>query len=375
MPLTLRFVYYPLLQVLTLAVFAIGGPLVWIAPLTILLLTIALDELLGDVSEVGDDDHSAFGYVIMYVSVALTWLIVGWFLFLLARTFGQYSPLTAIWPELAKHAGDGETLINLLGVAIAVGMHFAAVAGNIGHEHIHRANRPVDVEIGRWLFCLPLHTSFPIEHMHGHHTNAGLYDDPATARRGESFWQFLWRTTTQTYIRSWHQEADRLARRGKRVLTIENQAVAGYIRLLAIVALFFLVGGWMAVFWYMVAALIGLMIFEQFNYISHYGLVRAPRTEMSGRHAWTSLRLGSSSFGFNLCRHASHHVHPSAPYWALRKELDSPMYPYGPFAMATIALLPTLWHRVVASEIENWDRHVASDAERGLLAGQSAVGL
>jgi hypothetical protein len=40
-----------------------------------------------------------------------------------------------------------------------------------------------------------------VEHYRGHHVRAATWDDPASARRGESLWRFLPRTLGQAWKR------------------------------------------------------------------------------------------------------------------------------------------------------------------------------
>ena len=51
----------------------------------------------------------------------------------------------------------------------------------------------------------------------------------------------------------------------------------------------------------------------------------------------------------NAPRHADHHVHPARPYPELRLSPDgrAPLLPYSLPVMATLALVPPLWHKVM----------------------------
>ena len=86
-----------------------------------------------------------------------------------------------------------------------------------GHELTHRTSRPFDVMLGRWTLTLTADTSFAIEHVYGHHARVATPDDPATARRGEGFYAFAWRSTIHSYVHAYQMEKARLAKFGKSV--------------------------------------------------------------------------------------------------------------------------------------------------------------
>ena len=48
---------------------------------------------------------------------------------------------------------------------------------------------------GNWLLAISWDNAFAIEHVYGHHKHVGLFKDAATARRGESIYIFMIRST------------------------------------------------------------------------------------------------------------------------------------------------------------------------------------
>ena len=93
-----------------------------------------------------------------------------------------------------------------------------ATAGTVtGHELTHRTSHPLDLFLGRWMLAFTCDTTFAIEHVYGHHVRVATPDDPATARRGEGFYAFTWRSTIQSFVHAYQLERDRLAKTGKSI--------------------------------------------------------------------------------------------------------------------------------------------------------------
>ena len=59
-----------------------------------------------------------------------------------------------------------------------------------GHELTHRIKSKFDMFIGNWLLAFSWDCTFAIEHVYGHHKNACLPEDPASAKRDENIYLF-----------------------------------------------------------------------------------------------------------------------------------------------------------------------------------------
>ena len=57
--------------------------------------------------------------------------------------------------------------------------------------------------IGIWLLSLSWDCAFAIEHVYGHHKNVGLPIDPATAKRGENIFVFIFRAIVKEQKDAW----------------------------------------------------------------------------------------------------------------------------------------------------------------------------
>ena len=100
-----------------------------------------------------------------------------------------------------------------IGLALSVGM-LGGVGINTAHEMGHKKD-----ELERWLakitLAQTLYGHFYIEHNRGHHVRVATPEDPASARFGETFWEFLPRSVWGSLKSSWELEAARLRRTGR----------------------------------------------------------------------------------------------------------------------------------------------------------------
>lgn len=239
----------------------------------------------------------------------------------------------------------------LLGLAISIG-GISGVGINTAHEIGHQPGT-----LNGWLAKLALAPSmyghFYIEHNRGHHVRVATPEDPASARYGESFWEFLPRSVIGGIVSAIRNEKRRLAREGRGFWSIHNHLLQGW----ALTVLLF--GGLVA--WYGQPWLLGFLVFqgvygfsllEVVNYLEHYGLCR--RRLPDGRyercrpeHSWNSNHIVTNLLLYHLQRHSDHHANPTRPYQALRHFEDAPQLPSGYMAMILLAYVPWLWFRVM----------------------------
>lgn len=99
-----------------------------------------------------------------------------------------------------------------LGVALSVGV-LGGVGINTAHEMGHKKD-----SLERWLSKITLaqtcYGHFYIEHNRGHHVRVSTPEDPASARFGETLWEFLPRSVIGGLRSAVHLEAQRLRRLG-----------------------------------------------------------------------------------------------------------------------------------------------------------------
>src|SRR6201996_2301415 len=100
--------------------------------------------------------------------------------------------------------------VGKLGLALSVGV-LGGVGINTAHEMGHKKD-----SLERWLSKITLaqtcYGHFYIEHNRGHHVRVSTPEDPASARFGETFWEFLPRSVWGSLKSSWALEAQRMRR-------------------------------------------------------------------------------------------------------------------------------------------------------------------
>ena len=242
---------------------------------------------------------------------------------------------------------DGAALGQVLAAAVAVGWVTGSLGITFAHELGHSRSR-VDRLIAWLLMGSVLYSHFMVEHYRGHHRLAATREDPATARRGESLWQFLPRTLGGSWTSAWRLESERLRRHG-RAWSLSPLAWAMMIQAVGLLALGVAAGAAALLFW-IVQAAVAVFLLETINYIEHYGLERLAhdgRPEpFAQAHAWNADAALTNSLLANLQRHSDHHLHPWKPYETLQP-LPGPQLPTGYAGCVMLALVPRWWFAIV----------------------------
>jgi hypothetical protein len=243
-----------------------------------------------------------------------------------------------------------------------------AVGGTVtGHELTHRTGSPFDLFMGRWMLAFTCDTSFAIEHVYGHHVRVATPADPATALRGESFYQFTVRSTIQSYTHAYQLEKARLAKLGKSIWNpVASPFLRGNLENIALFIAAYAMAGLPGLGLWALIAFVGKQYLEITNYFEHYGLVRVPGEPVQPRHSWNSNHWASTNVLFSLARHSHHHAQGEAPYWTLYAYPNAPMLPNGYLTMLLIALVPPLFKSMMVPALNEWDEKQASQAERKL---------
>jgi len=282
-------------------------------------------------------DDLAYDWVI-YAMVPLQYLVLGIFL--------------SWWTK-----PDMLTLGEKIGMTISMGLMCGVYGINVGHELGHRKSRFEKI-LAKASLLSSLYMHFYIEHNRGHHKRVGTPEDPATARMGETVYQFWIRSTIGGYISAWRIEQDRLAKYGKPFWSLHNEMLVYHLlQIGALVAI-----GWginlYAMFAFVGAALIGILMLETVNYIEHYGLERRQKDNghyerVQIHHSWNSNHVLGRMMLFELSRHSDHHYRASRKYQVLRHHEESPQMPTGYPGMMVLSLIPPLWFRVMNSKANN----------------------
>lgn len=244
-------------------------------------------------------------------------------------------------------------------LGLGLGMGFTGgVAIAIAHELMHRQSF-IERRAAELMMASTCYTHFCIEHVFGHHRNVGTPTDPATSRLGESLYAFFPRTIWGGLRSAWQIEAQRLTVAQKPVFSHHNRmfryAAAQVVLLAAITASL----GGLGLLGFLFQSVIAVLLLELINYIEHYGLSRDQ--EATGRfervrpeHSWNASHRLSNWMIFNLARHSDHHAFAGRHYQDLRHYEDVPQLPTGYTGMMLLALVPSLWFRVMDPRVAAW---------------------
>ena len=321
-----------------------GGIWPWLALLWIAGLIFALDRLIAraapDAPE-GSEFPAADG---LSVALGITHFL------LLFVVVGALSGVTGIsWPAR-------------LALLIATGMFFGQVSNSNAHELIHRADKRL-FTLGKWVYISLLYGHHTSAHRLVHHRFVATPGDPNTAVLGESFWSFAPQAWIGAFRAGWEMERnlrEAVPRGEGRALRARLAALNPYVTYvlggLWFVALIGTIFGLSGVIAYLFLCLYAQMQILLADYVQHYGLLRRALDEeryepVTEAHSWDAPDPVSALFMLNAPRHSDHHAHPARPYPALRlgdlRAPGRPVLPRSLPAMATLALIPPLWHRVM----------------------------
>jgi alkane 1-monooxygenase len=220
-----------------------------------------------------------------------------------------------------------------------------------GHELGHKQTA-LEAWLAKAVLAVPAYGHFRVEHNRGHHLAVSTPEDSASARMGESIYRFALREVPGGLRRGWEMEAERLAKRGKRVLSWRNEILQSWSLTFVVQGGLILAFGWIMVPFLVMHNVLAWWQLTTANYIEHYGLLRARNT--LGRyepcrpwHSWNSNHTLGNLMLFQLERHSDHHAHPSRRYQSLRHFDDLPTLPMSYGGMYVAALIPWLWFRMM----------------------------
>lgn len=249
---------------------------------------------------------------------------------------------------------------SLLHVVI-YGFVFGLLSGGVGitvaHELCHK-KEAVPRVVADLLLISVCYQHFVVEHVRGHHLRVATKDDPASARPGESFYHFYFRSVSSGFTSAWEIEERRLK---GRVWKLENQVIQGMLGSLGFMVLLTILGGGQVLFFFLVQSVVAFSLLEAVNYIEHYGLTRRQKDnrhyeKVSIIHSWNSSHFFSNAVLFNLQRHSDHHAYAHLPYTILKDHAKSPQLPSGYPGMILLALFPHFWFKVMDKKIYAWKK-------------------
>ena len=200
--------------------------------------------------------HSSLYNVVLYILVPLQFAAVCIFL----RSMGDESI------SVSDRAGR----------ILAMGLLCGVFGINVGHELGHRVNK-VSQFLAKGMLLTALYMHFNIDHNKGHHKHVGTPDDPGSARYGESLYHFLFRMQWGTYQVAWRIANDEQKKKGRSFL--QNEMFQFTLLQLLFCAAIVWVFSWLALAYYALSSIVGIILFQTVSYIQHYGLSRKATSE------------------------------------------------------------------------------------------------
>jgi alkane 1-monooxygenase len=257
--------------------------------------------------------------------------------------------------------GAGSAFEALAGV-VAVGLAVGLIAGSQGITYAHElghSKSPVDRTVAWALMSSVGYAHFMVEHYRGHHVRAATHADHASARRGETLWQFFPRTLGGSLRSAWQLELAQ-CKRMNRSLWRSPLLWASVMQVL-VPLLLGAAFGWAALLFWLVQAAYAVYLLETINYVEHYGLQRRivnGRAEPFGmQHAWNADHAATNVLLANLQRHSDHHMHVWKSYPTL-EALPGPQLPTGYAGCMFMAAVPSLWFKVMHPRLDAMSGHV-----------------
>jgi alkane 1-monooxygenase len=241
-----------------------------------------------------------------------------------------------------------------IGLALGLGM-VAGIGINTAHELGHKKQ-----EHERWFARAALAQTFYghffIEHNRGHHVRIATPEDPASARLGETVWEFMPRTVVGSLRSAWQLEKKRFGRLGTSHWSVKNDVLNAWAFSVVLWGGLMVAFGWQILPYLVLQAMAGIWLLESVNYLEHYGMKRA-RLD-SGRyervnpsHSWNSNNIATNVLLYHLQRHSDHHANPTRRYQALRDFKEAPVLPTGYAGMIVLTWVPWIWRSVMDPKV------------------------
>ncbi|GAB3128166.1 alkane 1-monooxygenase [Tsukamurella serpentis] len=321
----------------------------WIGPILLYVILPIVDVRAGDDGENPPEEVMEA----LENSTYYRWLTFIFLPFHLASLVALCYFLTAdslTWLGGLYSDGGGLSPVSKIGLTLSLGV-VTGIGINTGHELGHK--KP-DSE--RWIAKLTLapamYGHFFIEHNRGHHVRVATPEDPASARFGETFWEFLPRSVWGSVKSSWNLEKTRLRRLDKSPWTLRNDVLNAWMMTAVLFGTLTAIFGWYVLPFLMIQAVYGFSLLESVNYLEHYGLLRQKTASgryerCSPRHSWNSDRIVTNVFLYHLQRHSDHHANPTRRYQTLRSFEEAPSLPHGYATLIGLTYFPPLWRKMM----------------------------
>ena len=355
----LRHSLFSVFLVCTAVSYLAGGAWLWLGIGFLVLGALTLDVFLPD--DLSSHAHSQPWVMNSFLFLTLPLLYLNVLFFNWQMSDGDFLGIGASLQGILGFdllaAKNLRSIGNSIGAYLSLGILISGAGTVVAHELVHRVWDKKSMVAGRWLLALSGDTSFSIEHVHGHHAQVATLKDPASSRRGESFWRFFPRSTFGALAGAWAIEARRIEKKKLgSVWGLHNVFLRGQVMSLAVLSLFVMAQGVVGLASFLITAFSAKLYLELINYIEHYGLVREVGQPIEAKHSWNCNARFSLFWLYNLPRHPHHHAKAVLPYWKLEANPGGPTLPYGYMTMILMALCPPLFMKSMERKLILIDR-------------------
>lgn len=242
---------------------------------------------------------------------------------------------------------------------LALGLYAGQVSNSNAHELIHMAPRFLRLA-GATVYVSLLHGHHVSAHLRVHHVHAATDEDPNSARLGEGFWTYALRALRGEFIAGLRADTAQRQRSRARPTALSHPYVF-YVGGAALgLLLSFGLAGWRGLVVHVGVAAYAQLQLLLSDYVQHYGLRRGLRADgrrepVGPQHSWNAPSWYSGAMMLNAPRHSDHHLRPGRAFPDLSLDpVKMPMLPRSLPVMATIALVPPLWRRVMDRRAARW---------------------
>lgn len=245
-----------------------------------------------------------------------------------------------------------------IGRILTAGLLAGIFGINLAHELGHRSNK-VEQGMSKILLSTSLYMHFFIEHNRGHHTHVSTPEDPSTAKYRQSVFAFFFQTIPGTYMSAWRINAKILKNQQLSFWSIQNEMLFFHLFQAGLLFGIYWIWGLATLGYFLISAMIGILLLEAVNYIEHYGLIRPLNANnrygrVQPEHSWNSNHLLGRVLLFELSRHSDHHYLASRKYQILRHHAGAPQMPTGYPGMLILALIPPLYFAVMDRQMRKY---------------------
>jgi alkane 1-monooxygenase len=269
------------------------------------------------------------------------------------------------WGCYVITAGKINTLTEWIGFVLSFSLMTGGIGITVAHELGHKKEK-IERFYSKLLLMTVSYMHFYIEHNRGHHVLVATPDDPATARKNESFYAFWFRSVFGGYVHAWRIENDRVNRKHGHWIHSSNEMI--WFTFLPFLLCLILTAGvsvmvnriaWEVPVFFFAQSFLAFTLLELVNYVEHYGIMRRELSpgkyeRVNPLHSWNASHLLSNFFLFQLQRHSDHHAYAHKRYQVLNHYEESPQLPYGYPTMILLALVPPLWFSMMNQRLDQW---------------------